>query len=199
MTNKHRIRIRWFSLVLLLVAMALAYWYIQKSLSRPRGIDWNSRFPGGIVIHHTATAPVIDGRQVDAAFIDEMHQHFTPVTARDGTIYHIAYHYVILQDGVIMAGRPEYLPGGHAKGYPNYLGIVLVGDFHRAHNRGKNGPLLPTDAQMLAAERLTRELLHKYHMPASRVFLHRDLRPTACPGDAFPADEFLRCVQRSDK
>lgn len=39
----------------------------------------------------------------------------------------IGYHYVILEDGTIENGRPEYWSGAHAKGYNEALGICLIG------------------------------------------------------------------------
>ena len=40
----------------------------------------------------------------------------------------IGYHYVILEDGTVEAGRPTYWIGSHAKGYNDAVGICLIGD-----------------------------------------------------------------------
>lgn len=40
----------------------------------------------------------------------------------------IGYHYVILEDGTLQKGRPEFWEGAHARGYNDALGIVLIGD-----------------------------------------------------------------------
>ncbi|HEX2948060.1 MAG TPA: peptidoglycan recognition family protein [Armatimonadota bacterium] len=156
------------------------------------------RYPVGIVIHHTASGPLAGNRLVDMAFINTMHKsrHFHPVLGYDGKKYFIAYHYVILQDGTIQHGRPEYLPGAHTKGHPNMLGIVLVGDFDSRSNHGLYGPLIPPPAQLASAERLTKYLMRKYHLSVSNVYLHRDLRPTACPGNCFPRSEFYRGISQ---
>ena len=39
----------------------------------------------------------------------------------------IGYHYVILEDGTVENGRPEYWPGAHAKGHNEAIGICLIG------------------------------------------------------------------------
>ncbi len=156
-------------------------------------------FPVGIVIHHTATPPRVGGRLVDSAFIDRMHavRSFW-VADSNGAVYHIGYHFLIMQDGTVQRGRPEHLHGGHARGHADMLGIVLVGNFHAASNRGQEGPLTPPPAQLLATERLTRQLMTKYGLTPADVYLHRDLCPTACPGDHFPEKAFRAALTHPD-
>lgn len=57
----------------------------------------------------------------------------------------IGYHYVILEDGTVEAGRPEYWSGSHARGYNKSMGICLIGidDF--------------THAQFISLERLLKD------------------------------------------
>jgi len=42
----------------------------------------------------------------------------------------IGYHYVILEDGTVENGRPEYWQGAHAKGHNDALGTCLIGINH---------------------------------------------------------------------
>ena len=37
-------------------------------------------------------------------------------------------HYVILEDGTVEAGRPQYWKGSHARGHNDALGICLIGE-----------------------------------------------------------------------
>ena len=68
-----------------------------------------------IVIHCSDT-----NEQDDALSIHKLHLSF----GWDG----IGYHKVILQDGNIENGRPEYWPGAHVLGYNNKsIGVCLVG------------------------------------------------------------------------
>lgn len=40
----------------------------------------------------------------------------------------IGYHYVILEDGTVENGRPEYWKGSHAYGHNSAIGICLIGE-----------------------------------------------------------------------
>ena len=174
------------------VISGLWWWYLHRHVTHGAVHG----FPTGIVIHHTATPPEMHGKPVDVATIDAMHaRRGFAIRNIDGRVYHIGYHFLIQQDGTVLRGRPEELPGAHAKGHPDMLGIALVGNFQRSSNRGRCGPLAPPRAQLLAAEKLTRELMRKYRLPASGVYLNRDLRRTACPGDGFPRQQFFRAIQ----
>ncbi|MEI7833569.1 MAG: peptidoglycan recognition family protein [bacterium] len=154
-------------------------------------------FPRGIVIHHSDTPPMMRGRAVDVAIIDEMHaERGFGITDKDGKVYHIGYHFLIQQDGTVLKGRPENLPGEHTHGHNDMLGICLVGTFQAKDNRHHRfGPVVPPPAQLAAAEKLTRELMAKYHLKPDAVFRHRDLTSTDCPGDMFPWDEFKQAIQ----
>jgi N-acetyl-anhydromuramyl-L-alanine amidase AmpD len=157
---------------------------VLRDVRMPR----RTAFPTGIVIHHTATGTV-----ETIASIDAMHtRRGFAVTDADGTVYHIGYHFLIQQDGTVQTGRPEHLHGAHAHGHPDTLGIALVGNFHAASNRGRQGPLTPPNAQLRAAEALTATLLRKYRLSTRTVYLHRDLVQTQCPGDHFPRARFYQ-------
>ena len=70
-----------------------------------------------IVIHCSASP---QGRGDTAETIHQWHQE------REWT--GIGYHFVILEDGTVEAGRPEYWDGAHARGYNDRsLGICLIG------------------------------------------------------------------------
>lgn len=196
MMNRTRRIIAAIALMVILGGLALLWWAGSLPWPLYGRQPWGPRFPVGIVIHHTATPPVVHGRLVDASFLNATHKArgFVPAIAADGTRYYVGYHYVILQDGTIQHGRPEHSRGSHTKGHPNMLGIVLVGNFERASNRGRQGPLTPPPAQLAAAERLTRKLMRKYHLRIHDVYLHRDLSQTACPGDGFPRATFFRAL-----
>ncbi len=155
--------------------------------------------PVGIVIHHTATPPAVNGRPVDVAFIDRLHaQRGFVVTSAAGTEYHIGYHYLILQDGTVQHGRPEHLRGAHTRGHADTLGIALVGNFERRDNRGRSGPLAPPPAQVHALAQLTSRLMVKYRLTSDDVHLHCDLGATACPGDGFPRAAFYQALAVPD-
>ena len=118
-----------------------------------------------IVIHHTGN-PCDD--DLSAAQIHTFHL----MQGWSG----IGYHYVIRKDGTIEEGRPEWAVGAHAQGYNwNSVGIHLCGNFELAE---------PTQAQIESASYLIGYLCDKYCLipTAETVKGHRDLMPTACPG-----------------
>lgn len=148
--------------------------------------------PDLLIVHHSATPPEVDGRRVDAAFIDTMHAQRGFSTYYHGKLYHIGYHYVILPDGTVQPGRPEGCIGAHARRVNSRaLGICLIGDFSSTDNPdGRAGPIRPSEAQMRSLVRLSAYLVRKYDIPLRNVRRHRDVGQTACPGDRFPNDAY---------
>ncbi len=146
--------------------------------------------PAGIVIHHTG--PLGEGDPVTLALLDQFHRGRGFGAFYYGHVYHIGYHYIVFPDGRIVPGRPDHLRGAHTRHYNNYLGIVLVGDFSSTDNpRGQHGLEAPTEAQLSALVLLCRRLIHKYNLSLDRVYPHRELGQTLCPGDRFPWAEFM--------
>jgi hypothetical protein len=154
----------------------------------------NSIAPAGIIIHHSAVAPRLDGTPVDAALIDSIHKRRGYKIFYWGKFYNIGYHSVILPDGTVQTGRPELLQGSHTEGYNSYIGICLIGNFSSADNAaGDRGLSAPTESQLKALVELTRRLQAKYGFSERQIFRHSDVNPnTECPGDRFPFEEFRK-------
>jgi N-acetylmuramoyl-L-alanine amidase len=157
----------------------------------------------GIIIHHSASPPVLEDGLVDAGLIDRMHaQRGFQVEAR-GQVYHIGYHFVVLQDGTVQEGRPLSVRGAHAGSrYYNdrYIGICLVGDYDPSTNRwGRRGPAVPPQAQLAAARDLCARLCRRYGFGPEHVLPHSDVAHTLCPGRRFPLAEFRESVARELK
>ena len=180
--------------VLLLAAAVVII--IVGGLNQRWGPAWYYRLifvrAKGIVVHHSATPAVVGGRQVDADFLDEVHANQGWGIRFGQHVYHIGYHYVILPDGTVQWGRPDWMPGAHTTGHNDYLGICLVGDFsehdgHSAH---------PTDAQTEALVQLIRSRMHKYHLRPEDVYRHSDLGATCCPGAGVPWQRIISELNR---
>jgi len=91
----------------------------------------------------------------------------------------IGYHYVVLPDGTLEFGRPDWAAGAHVRsGNDRKLGLVFIGGRRRGDN--VNGWDTRTDAQRATLDRVTESIL-KVH-PTAAVVGHRDLVATQCPG-----------------
>jgi N-acetylmuramoyl-L-alanine amidase len=157
---------------------------------------FNTITPIGIILHHSAVIPGDERVPSNAGEVDEFHRARGFDIRCQGREYHVAYHYLVLPDGTVKAGRPERCQGAHAKGYNSYLGIALVGDFSSTDNpRGNKGPQTPTAPQMQAVTALCRKLMQKYNVPLQRVMRHSDVASTRCPGDRFPFSTLLSALQ----
>ncbi|MBP5233431.1 MAG: N-acetylmuramoyl-L-alanine amidase [Planctomycetes bacterium] len=91
----------------------------------------------------------------------------------------IGYHFIIDRQGMIWQGRELCYQGAHVKSNnSNNIGIMCLGNFEIQQ---------PTQAQVNTLASLCRALMAGYHIPANRLYGHRELRSTACPGrNLFP-------------
>jgi N-acetylmuramoyl-L-alanine amidase-like protein len=86
----------------------------------------------------------------------------------------IGYHYIVDPQGRVWEGRPITLQGAHVKNQnPHNLGILVLGNFEIQR---------PTASATSAVERFLVEQMHRYRVPLSKVYTHRELAATACPG-----------------
>ncbi|HEX8720829.1 MAG TPA: peptidoglycan recognition family protein, partial [Pyrinomonadaceae bacterium] len=171
------------ALALLLIAAGLFF-----------GVSYaNTIRPAGVVIHHSALPPTPGGRPADLATIERIHRERGFGAFYWGRSYHVGYHYIILPDGTVQAGRPEHCRGAHATGFNSYIGICLIGDFSSRENpSGALGAVEPTYAQMRSLIELTNRLRAQYDIPLGNVIQHHDVNPnTECPGDHFPFTQFI--------
>lgn len=160
------------------------------------GLSWPRRLcrpqAPGVIIHHSASPGAQHGQAVDAALIDRWHQRegWGQETAEGA--YHIGYHYVILPDGGVQPGRPEWMRGAHAVGYNDHIGICIIGNFSSSANPDcAIKPARPTPQQLDALHELLIELMATHHFGPEEIRRHRDVAQTACPGDRFPFDRVL--------
>lgn len=148
--------------------------------------DYNLSFQGltnrsetrGIVIHHS-------GIDSDASSYQIHQSHLSRGWSG------IGYHYLIRKDGSIETGRPIHTEGAHCEGYNDCtIGICLSGNFSYC---------LPSEHQMISAERIVAYLCSLYGLPLDRqyVLAHRQLSSTSCPGDSlyYCLDDFVHGAQ----
>ena len=185
-------RLRPVSIVLLAAAVAtVLLGALNMRLGPVRYYRLLPLVPRGIVVHHSATPAYVGGRRVDAKFLDEVHAARGWGIRYGDHTYHIGYHYVILPDGTVEPGRPEWMPGAHTSGYNHYLGICLVGNF--AGERGHCAH--PPPAQIDALVDLISAQMKKHDIPLNRLYRHRDLAATDCPGLGVPWQQIIHRVK----
>lgn len=121
--------------------------------------------PKALIIHHTA------GNESSA---EQLRSVFS---SRFGVDY-IGYHYAISKSGEIWKDLSDDQVGIHNNegeyNNSNSLGISLVGNFEEEE---------PTEAQLNTLSNLVKDLTAKFNIPKDKIFGHRDLKQTACPGN----------------
>jgi len=158
---------------------------------------FNTIIATGIVIHHTSVIPGEKAAPQNERQVDKYHQSRGFEILCFGHVYHVAYHYLIMPNGRVHAGRPERCEGAHAKGYNSYLGISVVGDFSSEDNpTGRKGPMRPSAKQLASLIQLCRRLKNRYNIPLQHIVRHSDISSTTCPGDRFPFTSVLRRLQQ---
>jgi len=158
---------------------------------------FNTIIPTGIVLHHTAVIPGEKKVPKKESDVDEYHRERGFEIRCAGHVYHVAYHYLIMPNGAVKAGRPERCEGAHATGYNSYLGISVVGDFSSEDNpTGTKGPTKPTSQQISSLIKLCRRIRRRYDIPVKHIVRHSDIANTQCPGDRFPFKSIVDQLQR---
>jgi len=122
--------------------------------------------PLGITVH-CSDSP--QGRGDNAETIHKWHNE----RGWDG----IGYHYVILEDGTIENGRPDYWMGSHCRGHNNTLGICLIGEDSF------------TEEQYDSLHSLIDEKTEKYGFGTDRVHGHYKYSSKTCPN--FDVQKYL--------
>jgi hypothetical protein len=92
----------------------------------------------------------------------------------------IGYHFLIDGSGRVLEGRELTWQGAHARGANNKdnIGVCMLGDFSKQS---------PSPAALASLQRVLDDLRARYNVPASRVYLHKELTSTDCPGAALSA------------
>jgi len=91
----------------------------------------------------------------------------------------IGYHFIIDYGGQVWEGRQLKYQGAHVSdNNGGNIGVVLLGDFNQQR---------PSPEQKKTLKRLLEYLKSTYNVPISRIYTHRELKPTDCPGDVLQA------------
>jgi len=171
--------------------------FVKRLLTPGRAID-------RITVHHTASGSKSGAQSVDVTMVAGWHrQNGIGMGYKDSRA--CAYHYLILRDGRVQAGRPIERPSSGTKNAQDNratIAICLVGDFgSRRAGRGTAG-MHPTEAQLAALEKTALWAFDRYGFGSERVRGHREVAASECPGDNFNLDGLrsrLRKAQESGR
>mgnify|MGYP000938170395 CR=1 FL=1 len=126
-----------------------------------------------IILHHTGA------EEKDAAQVRRYHLQ---KGWRD-----VGYNFIIERDGKVVTGRSLLYPGAHClASNMNYrsIGIALIGNLE-LHQ--------PTPAQVLALQKLLKDLMQEHNILKQNILLHKQVpgAKTLCPGRYFPNEADL--------
>ena len=87
----------------------------------------------------------------------------------------IGYHFLIADDGTIYEGRPLSIQGAHVRdANAGNIGVAIIGDCHCQS---------PSPAQLATLDYVLHAAVQRYRLRPDRIYGHRDLAATTCPGD----------------
>ena len=125
-----------------------------------------------ITVHHDANNAA--GLTGQAAVKHRLNSIRDAHMRRGSTWVDIGYHYIIDPDGRVWEGRPLNIEGAHVASTNDHnLGVMLLGNFEQHR---------PTGAQLSVLDLFLAEQMQTHRVPLSRVFTHKELKPTECPG-----------------
>lgn len=132
-----------------------------------------------ITIHHSAKYSKEIGAPSSGNVADAI-KRIQTVHMRDEGFGDIGYHFLIDPAGRVWQGRLLDWQGAHAGGDNNIgnIGVCLFGNFNSER---------PDPRALASLEKLVDALCERHNIARSRIFGHRQLRSTECPGDALMA------------
>ncbi len=124
-----------------------------------------------LTVHHDGMPPVALRGQSDAARRIESIRS-SHVNARG--FADIGYHYIIDPTGRVWEGRPSWKQGAHVKDQNEHnLGVLVLGNFELQR---------PTPQALASLDQFLGVLMQRHRVPLSRVFTHREIGQSECPG-----------------
>ncbi|MEK6703738.1 MAG: peptidoglycan recognition family protein [Planctomycetota bacterium] len=126
-----------------------------------------------ITVHHAAidNSDLLSAADVKRRLVNIRHEH---INRRPEPFGDIGYHFMIDPQGRIWEGRSLAYQGAHVADQNEHnLGIMLLGDFTRQ---------TPTPQQIASLDSFVTQQMHRFTVPVNRVFTHRELGKSACPG-----------------
>lgn len=142
----------------------------------------NPKLIKSIIIHHSAFFQTTD-LQTACQHIEQSHLN------RGYSA--IGYHFLIGKNGDIAYGRPINYIGAHCKNFnTNSVGICLIGNFEEEK---------PTNEQYQSLAKLIKHLRKYFINEQAKIYLHKNLNATLCPGKIFSIDKLNKILNGGNK
>jgi len=157
--------------------LAGGYTLIPRARWATAGIRSNHRAMRGvnrITVHHTGNHKGFAGKsdREIVRMIDRYHREERRWSS-------IGYHFIVGRNGEVFEGRPAHIQGAHVSSNNRHnLGVSVIGDFNQR---------LPGKQQLAALAAFLDDRRHEHGVSRGRIYGHRDLGQTVCPGDRLHA------------
>ena len=143
----------------------------QWAVSAVRGNNLPMNGVSRITIHHTGEHAGLEG--VPEVEVLRRIEHYHQATKGWAAI---GYHYLVGTGGRVYEGRPVQYQGAHVRSNNEHnLGISVIGDFMHQ---------LPNPRQLATVDAFLTDQRLRYKISDHRVYGHRQLGSSECPGDA---------------
>ncbi|MFO0493215.1 MAG: peptidoglycan recognition family protein [bacterium] len=149
--------------------------WTRAGVARPGSINAMNGISRLTVHHDGMNVFTSTGYSQCAARVEQIRlSHNSRNATGGGTWADIGYHYIIDAGGRVWEGRSTAYQGAHVQDKNEHnLGVLCMGNFEQQS---------PTSAQMAQLDRFIASQMRQYNIPLSRVYTHRELNPTECPG-----------------
>jgi len=143
--------------------------WTRSGVARPREINPMNGI-SRLTVHHSAInsselrTPAAVARELDGIRAGHVGRGWAD----------IGYHYIIDPSGKVWQGRSIQYQGAHVENNNEHnLGIMLLGNFNQQ---------TPTPQSIATLNSFVAAQMRQYRIPVARVYTHRELKSTECPG-----------------
>lgn len=169
---------------------------LGDAVSRGRVSDLYAAFGGRscrpefLIVHHTALGEA--DATITMAKLNRIHRARGYGVLCGGRVFHVGYHYLVLQSGQVETGRPTWCRGAHAGNVElnaRALGVALAGNFQSQ---------APGHQQWNSTIDLLAMLCVRHGISADRIVTHGSVSPrTVCPGASLRIDALRKAVSEA--
>jgi len=154
--------------------------FIESQMKLVRRWEWSQTMPrtsllreagtyDRLTVHHSGALVNSESRESVIAHIDGILAGHMERRYGD-----IGYHFIVDRSGCVWEGRSLAYEGAHVYGEnERNIGVVFLGNFDEQ---------LPSDEQVASMTQIVALLCERFRIKYQRVYGHRDLASSVCPG-----------------